>query len=70
LRYLKRINEELGITIVLVTHEMDVARMICNRVGVLENGFLIETLNLTNSALTPAPLSKLGKFLFGNGEGI
>jgi D-methionine transport system ATP-binding protein len=70
LQYLKRINEELGITIVLVTHEMDVARSICDRVGVLENGFLIETLDMTDRALSPAPLSKLGKFLFGSGEVI
>jgi D-methionine transport system ATP-binding protein len=70
LHYLKRINRELGITIVLVTHEMDVARSICDRVGVLENGFLIETLAMTDASLSPEPLSKLGKFLFGNGEGI
>jgi D-methionine transport system ATP-binding protein len=69
LNYLKKINKELGITIVLVTHEMDVARTICDNVGVLENGFLVETLNMAeNTSCTPQ--SKLGRFLFANGEGI
>jgi D-methionine transport system ATP-binding protein len=69
LSYLKKINREFGITIVLVTHEMDAARTICDRVGVLENGFLVETLNMTkNTGCTPQ--SKLGRFLFGSGEGI
>ncbi|MDR0628995.1 MAG: ATP-binding cassette domain-containing protein [Treponema sp.] len=69
LNYLKKVNRELGITIVLVTHEMDVARTVCGPVGVLENGFLIETLNIAgNAAYTPQ--SKIGRFLFGSGEGI
>jgi D-methionine transport system ATP-binding protein len=69
LNYLKKINKELGITIVLVTHEMDVARTICDHVGVMENGFLIETLSIAeNTGYTPQ--SKIGRFLFGSGEGI
>jgi D-methionine transport system ATP-binding protein len=69
LNYLKKINKEFGITIVLVTHEMDAARAICDHVGVLENGFLVETLNMAeNTGCTPQ--SKLGRFLFGSGEGI
>ena len=69
LNYLKKINSELGITIVLVTHEMEIARTVCDRVGVLENGFLVETLNMAeNTAYTPQ--SKIGRFLFGGGEGI
>jgi D-methionine transport system ATP-binding protein len=69
LNYLKKINKEFGITIVLVTHEMDAARTICDHVGVLENGFLIETLNMAETTGC-TPQSKLGRFLFGNGEGI
>lgn len=42
LRLLKKINQELEITIVLITHEMKVIRGICNRVGVLEKGRLID----------------------------
>jgi D-methionine transport system ATP-binding protein len=69
LSYLKKINKELGITIVLVTHEMDVARTVCDYVGVLENGYLVETLNMAENA-DNAPQSKIGRFLFGNGDGI
>ncbi|MER5866862.1 ATP-binding cassette domain-containing protein [Kitasatospora sp. NPDC002040] len=39
----RRINAELGVTIVLITHEMDVLRRICDRVAVLDGGRLVET---------------------------
>jgi len=40
---LKKINEEFGITIVLITHEMAVVQEICKHVLVLENGKLQES---------------------------
>lgn len=42
LRLLKRVNEELGITIVLITHEMAVVKEICDRVAVMEHGHVAE----------------------------
>lgn len=36
------INEKLGFTIVLITHEMHVIRKICHRVAVMENGAVVE----------------------------
>jgi D-methionine transport system ATP-binding protein len=39
---LKRVNRELGTTIVVITHEMDVVRDICDRVAVLDSGRLAE----------------------------
>jgi D-methionine transport system ATP-binding protein len=42
LRLLKRVNTELGVTIVAITHEMDVVREIADRVAVLESGRLVE----------------------------
>ena len=36
------INEKLGLTIVLITHEMQVIQKICNRVAVMENGQVVE----------------------------
>lgn len=36
------LNKELGITIVIITHEMDTIKQICNRVAVMESGQLIE----------------------------
>ncbi|MGX7031278.1 methionine ABC transporter ATP-binding protein [Vagococcus zengguangii] len=40
---LKKVNKELGITIVLITHEMHVIRKICDKVAVMENGKIVET---------------------------
>ncbi|MPW44903.1 methionine ABC transporter ATP-binding protein [Acinetobacter guerrae] len=39
---LKKINKELGITIVLITHEMQVIREICDQVVVIEHGEIVE----------------------------
>ncbi|MCF6410399.1 methionine ABC transporter ATP-binding protein [Pseudalkalibacillus salsuginis] len=36
------INKKLGLTIVLITHEMHVIRKICNRVAVMEEGRVVE----------------------------
>jgi D-methionine transport system ATP-binding protein len=40
---LKKINKEQGITIVMVTHEMDVIESVCDYVAVMEQGQVIET---------------------------
>ncbi len=45
LRLLKRVNAELGITIVLITHEMSVVKDICDRVAIMDAGTVIETGN-------------------------
>jgi D-methionine transport system ATP-binding protein len=37
------INKRLGLTIVLITHEMHVIRKICHRVAVMEGGNIVET---------------------------
>ncbi|HHW15709.1 MAG TPA: ATP-binding cassette domain-containing protein, partial [Firmicutes bacterium] len=42
LALLRRINRELGLTIVLITHEMTVVREVCDRVAVLEDGRIVE----------------------------
>ena len=39
---LAELNEELGLSIVLITHEMDVVRRICDRVAVLDEGRIVE----------------------------
>ncbi|MCQ2455339.1 MAG: ATP-binding cassette domain-containing protein [Clostridia bacterium] len=39
---LAKINRELGVTIIIITHEMRVVEQICNKVAVLENGNLVE----------------------------
>ncbi|KRB80145.1 methionine ABC transporter ATP-binding protein [Nocardioides sp. Root190] len=40
---LAKVNRELGITIVLITHEMDAVRRIAHRVAVMEKGRIVET---------------------------
>nr|WP_284709398.1 methionine ABC transporter ATP-binding protein [Marinobacter sediminum] len=42
LRLLADINRELGLTIVLITHEMDVVRRVCDRVAVMDAGRVVE----------------------------
>lgn len=42
LELLKSINQKLGLTIVLITHEMQVIKQICDRVAVIEDGLIIE----------------------------
>lgn len=42
LELLKKINRELGLTIVLITHQMEVIKLICDRMAVMEAGELIE----------------------------
>ncbi len=43
LKLLKQVNETLGITIVLITHEMAVVKDICDRVAIMENGAVVES---------------------------
>lgn len=39
---LRSINEQLGITIVIITHQMSVVTDICNKVAIIENGQVVE----------------------------
>lgn len=43
LKLLREINEKLGITIVLITHEMQAVKEICNKVAIMEAGEIIES---------------------------
>ena len=42
LTLLKQLNEKLGLTLVLITHEMAVIKAICHRVAVMEHGKVVE----------------------------
>lgn len=53
LQLLAQINRELGLTIVLITHEMDVIRRVCDRVAVLDAGKLVEAGPVTEVFLHP-----------------
>ncbi len=43
LALLKEINQTLGVTIIVITHEMRVVEQICNRVAVMDGGKVVET---------------------------
>lgn len=47
------LNRELGLTIVLITHEMEVVRQVCDRVAVLHAGRVAETGSVANVFLRP-----------------
>ncbi len=43
LSLLRKVNEDLGITIIVITHEMDVVRTLAHRVSVMEHGRVVES---------------------------
>jgi D-methionine transport system ATP-binding protein len=53
LQLLAELNRELGLTIVLITHEMDVVRRVCDRVAVLDAGQLVESGTVADVFLHP-----------------
>ncbi len=42
LHLLQRVNREMGVTILLITHQMQVIQQICNKVAVMEYGKIVE----------------------------
>ncbi|AST93165.1 methionine ABC transporter ATP-binding protein [Sutcliffiella cohnii] len=56
LELLVDINKRLGLTIVLITHEMHVIRKICHRVSVMENGSVVEEGNVLDVFRKPKQL--------------
>ena len=56
LTLLKQLNEKLGLTIVLITHEMAVIKAICHRVAVMEHGKVVEEGDVYDIFATPQQL--------------
>lgn len=48
LALLQKINRQTGLTIVLITHQMEAVKQICNKVSVMEDGQIIESNSLLN----------------------
>ncbi len=42
LELIKKINEDLGITVVIITHQMSVVTDVCKKVAIIDNGVLVE----------------------------
>jgi len=59
LQLLKDINQDLGLTILLITHDIEVIKILCDRVGLLDNGQLVEQADIVS--FFTAPVSTLGK---------
>ena len=53
LALLKDINERLGLTILLITHEMEVVKNICDKVAIIDKGELIEQNTVANFFANP-----------------
>lgn len=54
LNVLKHINEILGVTILIVTHEMDVIKTICSHVSVMDKGRIIDSFSREDGEFRPA----------------
>lgn len=64
LKLLREINHTLGVTIVIITHEIGVVRSICNKVAVIDAGEIAES-GLTKKVFA-APQSQAAKQLLDN----
>jgi len=59
LNLLKDINEKLGLTILLITHEMEVVKQICDQLALIEDGRIIEQAEI--AAFFARPQTAIGK---------
>jgi len=64
LELLQDINRELGLTIVLITHQMQVVKQICDRVAVMEKGEVVECGSVLS--VFRSPQSEVTRVLIGD----
>ena len=64
LKLLRDINEELGVTMVVITHSLAVAQKVCNRIAVIDDGRIVEE-GLTSSVFSD-PQSPVTRELLEN----
>lgn len=63
---LRRVRDELGVTILLITHELDAVRALCDRVAVLDRGSIVEE-GPVNDVLT-RPAARATERLLGRDQ--
>lgn len=63
LELLKSINKKLGVTIVIITHELSVVRRICNRMVVIDESHFVE--QGETAAIFENPQSSIARLLLG-----
>lgn len=56
LELLKELNKRLALTIIIITHEMQVVKEICNKVAVMENGHVVENGDVVSVFTQPKEL--------------
>lgn len=61
LEVLRHINASLGVTVIIVTHELDVVRSICSEVSVMESGRIVDSFSRENGGFLP-PEALSGSF--------
>lgn len=61
LELLKNINEKMGVTIVIITHEMSIVEKICSKMAILDNGEIVESGTVSEIFLSPK--SQIGRKL-------
>ena len=67
LNLLKEINKNLGVSIVIITHEIGAVKAICNKVAVINEGTFVE--EGTVEEVMEHPKSPVTKLLLGIAEG-
>lgn len=66
LKLLEDINKEYGITILMITHEIDVIKMICNEMAVMKDGSVVESGKVID--IISNPKNDFTKKLISNSE--
>ncbi|MEZ0068758.1 D-methionine transport system ATP-binding protein [Streptacidiphilus sp. MAP12-20] len=67
LQLLRELNQQLGLTVLLITHEMDVIKSVCDSAALMRGGRVVESGTL--SELLSQPGSELARELFPLGAG-
>lgn len=64
---LKKINEELGVTIIVITHQMSVVEAICDEVAIIDHSHIVESGPV--SEIFSNPRSEIGRrLILGDGD--
>ena len=59
LELLKKLNRDLGLTVVIISHQMSVIEAICNKVAILDNSEIVSSGYLQEGFLSPTnPVAK------------
>lgn len=61
LELLKKINKEMGVTVIVITHEMSVIESICDRVAIIDRSHIAEVGNVSD--IFSGPKSEIGRQL-------